>query len=331
MLTTTPQGESSAYNRPPPDLRHDWTAAEAAGLFDLPFSDLIHRAHTTHRLFFDHNQIQLSALLNIKSGGCPEDCAYCPQSARYTTGVDNAPILKLDEVVDAARSARGIGATRFCMGAAWRSPREKDFVKVLEMVAAIKDLGMESCATLGMLSYEQAARLKQAGLDFYNHNLDTSPEFYKSIITTREYQDRLDTLGHVRNAGINVCCGGIIGMGEQTIDRVEMLIVLANLPRHPESVPINLLVRVQGTPLAQAAPISPLEIVKTIAVARIMMPSSYLRLSAGRNDMSEETQALCFYAGANSVFFGEKLLTTDNPQSRKDLELFKRLGLRLKS
>jgi len=329
MLTAALQPPAGVPENPV--LRHDWTVDEAAGLYEQPFNDLLHQAHTLHRRFFDHNEIQLSTLLNIKSGGCPEDCGYCPQSARYKTNVINTPVLGLDEVVEAATSAKEMGATRFCMGAAWRSPREKDFARVLEMVVAVKDLGMESCATLGMLSYEQAVRLKRAGLDFYNHNLDTSPDFYKEIISTRDYQDRLNTLGFVREAGLSVCCGGIIGMGEQIVDRAGLLITLANMPQHPESVPINLLVKVEGTPLADTESISPLDIVKTISVARIMMPSSYLRLSAGRNSMTEEMQALCFFAGANSVFFGEKLLTTTNPQQQKDLELFGRLGLRLKT
>jgi biotin synthase len=312
-------------------LRHDWTVEQATALFNLPFNDLLHQAHTNHRESFDQNEIQLSTLLNIKSGGCPEDCAYCPQSARFDTDIEATPLMEVEQVLISAKAARENGATRFCMGAAWRSPREKDFKRVLEMVAAVKSLGMESCATLGMLSKDQACRLKQSGLDFYNHNLDTSPEFYKSIISTREYEDRLNTLAHVREAGMKVCCGGIIGLGENTNDRASLLITLANMETHPESVPINMLVRVEGTPLGDAEQVEPLEIVKTIAAARIMMPASYLRLSAGRNEMSEELQALCFYAGANSVFFGERLLTTDNPQQQRDLDLFKRLGLNLKS
>lgn len=312
-------------------FRHDWTVEEVTTLFNQPFNDLIHEAHCIHRRHFDHNEIQLSTLLNIKSGGCPEDCAYCPQSVRFSTEIEQTPLMEIEKVKESALAARNNGATRFCMGAAWRSPKEKDFRKVLEMVEAVKSLGMESCATLGMLSREQAVRLKESGLDYYNHNLDTSAEHYKNIISTREYQDRLDTLAHVREAGLNVCCGGIIGMGEDVIDRAGLLITLANMDRHPESVPVNMLVRVEGTPLGNAEPIAPIEIVKTIAVGRIMMPASYLRLSAGRNEMSEELQALCFYAGANSVFFGERLLTTDNPQQERDLAFFRRLGLSLQS
>jgi biotin synthase len=327
----------SAVQQPSPDLcffesviRHDWTQEQARALFDLPLNDLLHHAHTLHRQYFNPNEVQLSTLLNIKSGGCPEDCGYCPQSVRFDTQVEATPLMEVETVLASAKAAKENGASRFCMGAAWRSPKERDFSKVLEMVEAVKSLGMESCATLGMLSREQALRLKDAGLDYYNHNLDTSPDYYKSIISTREYEDRLNTLSHVRDAGLNVCCGGIIGMGEDVEDRAGLLITLANMEKHPESVPVNMLVRVEGTPLENAAPVIPLEIVRTIAVARVMMPASWLRLSAGRNDMSEELQALCFYAGANSVFFGEKLLTTDNPQQERDLDLFRRLGLSLK-
>lgn len=329
MSATQVQPQFSSMQCNP--LRHDWTLDETTALFALPFNDLIHQAHTVHRRFFDHNEVQLSTLLNIKSGGCPEDCAYCPQSVRFDTEIEATPLMQVEQVLTSARAARDNGATRFCMGAAWRSPKEKDFRQVLEMVAAVKSLGMESCVTLGMLTQEQASRLKQAGLDYYNHNLDTSAGFYKSIISTREYEDRLDTLTHVREAGLNVCCGGIIGLGEHVQDRAELLCTLANMETHPESVPINMLVRVEGTPLADAEPVEPLDIVKTIATARIMMPASYLRLSAGRNEMSEELQALCFHAGANSVFFGERLLTTDNPQQVRDLDLFRRLGIRLKT
>jgi biotin synthase len=328
----------SAMQQPSPDLcffkpeiRHDWTQQQARALFDLPLNDLLHQAHTLHRQHFNPNEVQLSTLLNIKSGGCPEDCGYCPQSVRFDTQVEATPLMEVEAVLSSARAARANGASRFCMGAAWRSPKERDFSKVLEMVEAVKSLGLESCATLGMLNREQALRLKSAGLDYYNHNLDTSPDYYKSIISTREYEDRLSTLAHVREAGLNVCCGGIIGMGENVDDRAGLLITLANMEKHPESVPVNMLVRVEGTPLENAEPVIPLEIVRTIAVARVMMPASWLRLSAGRNDMSEELQALCFYAGANSVFFGEKLLTTDNPQQERDLDLFRRLGLSLKS
>jgi len=325
------QFQHSSQDKKLVQLRNNWLEEEITALFGLPFNDLIHQAHTTHRRYFDANEIQLSTLLNIKSGGCPEDCAYCPQSLRYNTDIEESPLMEVEQVINSAKAARQNGATRFCMGAAWRSPKEKDFKKVLEMVEAVKSLGMESCATLGMLTQEQADRLKASGLDYYNHNLDTSPEYYKHIISTRKYEDRLNTLSHVRKSGLNVCCGGIIGMGENIADRAKLLQTLANLEKHPESVPINMLVRVEGTPLGQTDAIAPLEVVKTIAVARIMMPSSYLRLSAGRNEMTEELQALCFYAGANSVFFGERLLTTDNPQQEKDLELFGRLGIKLKT
>lgn len=307
--------------------RHDWTHEEIQGLFAMPLNDLLYRAHAIHRRCFDPNEIQLSTLLNIKTGGCPEDCAYCPQSARYQTGVNNDAMLDCDAVIKAARAAQARGATRFCMGAAWRSPREKEFAGVLEMVSAVKELGMESCATLGMLSAEQAQRLREAGLDYYNHNLDTSPEYYGEIISTRDYADRLTTLRHVRAADIRVCCGGIIGMGEDVKDRAGLLHTLAALEPHPESVPINLLVRVAGTPLGDQAGTDPLDMVRTVAVARILMPRAWVRLSAGRSDMDDAVQALCFFAGANSVFFGEKLLTTDNPQRDKDLALFTRLGL----
>ncbi|HSR62990.1 MAG TPA: biotin synthase BioB [Gammaproteobacteria bacterium] len=309
-------------------LRNDWSQDEILRLFTLPLNDLIFHAQTLHRQFFDPNTIQLSTLLNIKTGGCPEDCAYCPQSARYHTGIKAESMMALDEVLAAARAARDKGASRFCMGAAWRSPKDRDLDQVSSMVQSIKELGLETCATLGMLTETQAERLKRAGLDFYNHNLDTSEGFYRSIITTRDYQDRLDTLDIVRKAGMSVCCGGIIGMGEDVADRAAMLQVLATMPKHPESVPINLLVRIEGTPLAQVEKPDPFEIVRTIAVARILMPASYVRLSAGRTDMNDENQALCFLAGANSIFYGEKLLTTDNPELENDQRLFERLGLR---
>jgi len=311
-------------------IRHDWSVADVLELYNLSFNDLLHYAHTIHREYFDPNELQLSTLLNIKSGKCPEDCAYCPQSVRFDTDIADTELMQIEDVIKAASEAKAGGASRFCMGAAWRTPKEKDFSRVLDMVAAVNGLGLESCATLGMLTSDQATRLKQAGLAYYNHNLDTSPSFYKTIISTRDYEDRLETLTHVRDAGLSVCCGGIIGMGEQVEDRAQLLTILANMDPHPESVPINMLVRVEGTPLGQAETISPLEMVKTIAVARVMMPASALRLSAGRNEMTEEAQTLCFYAGANSVFFGEKLLTTDNPQQQKDMELFKRLGLGLR-
>jgi biotin synthase len=308
--------------------RSDWTREEVAALFALPFPDLLFAAQVAHRAHFDPLEIQTSTLLSIKTGGCPEDCAYCPQSARYSTGVDATPLLPLDEVLDAARAARAAGATRFCMGAAWRSPRDRDLEPVSAMIAGVKALGMETCVTLGMLSGAQARTLAGAGLDYYNHNIDTSPEFYGDVISTRVYADRLATLEHVRDAGINVCCGGIVGLGENVADRAGMLHTLATLPVHPESVPINLLVRVAGTPLGEADAVDPLEFVRTIAVARVLMPASMVRLSAGRETMSDETQALCFLAGANSIFFGEKLLTTANPQHARDLRLFETLGLR---
>ncbi len=297
-------------------------------LFNQPFNDLIFGAQTVFRQYFDPNRIQLSTLLNIKTGGCPEDCAYCPQSARYQTGLQAEPLMDAETVRQAAQDAKKHGAGRFCMGAAWRNPKDRDLEKVIDMVKAVKDLGLETCATLGMLTPEQALKLKHAGLDYYNHNLDSSEEFYSEIISTRTYQDRIQTLEAVRNAGMNVCCGGIVGMGETIADRAQMLIVLANMPRHPESVPINLLVRVQGTPLQDANETDPFDIVRMIAVARIMMPASYVRLSAGRTEMSDELQALCFLAGANSVFYGEKLLTTDNPGVIRDRKLMERLGLR---
>ena len=309
-------------------LRHDWSKSEVAALFEQPLMDLLYAAAGYHRRYFDPNAIQLSTLLNIKSGGCPEDCAYCPQSARYVTGVDNEPMLSVAAVSAAAARAKAAGATRFCMGAAWRSPKDRDLAHVVEMVKAVKAIGLETCVTLGMLDQCHARDLKAAGLDYYNHNLDTSPEFYGEIITTRTYRDRLDTLDHVRRADINVCCGGIVGIGEARGDRAELLRTLANLPRHPESVPINMLVRVDGTPLARQATVDPIEFVRTIAVARVLMPSSWVRLSAGRTEMSAETQALCFFAGANSIFYGEQLLTTPNPISPRDRDMFARLGLK---
>ncbi len=308
-------------------VRHDWRHEELHALFALPFPDLIYEAQRVHRRHFDPVEVQISTLLSIKTGGCPEDCAYCPQSAKYPTGVDATKIMDLDAVLAAARAAKAAGASRFCMGAAWREPKDRDLEKVCAMVAGVKALGLETCATLGMLTQAQAQRLKSAGLDYYNHNIDTSPEYYGKIITTRVYQDRLATLEAVRAAGIHVCCGGIIGMGETREDRVGMLLTLANLPQHPESVPINMLVRVEGTPLAGGPPLDPLEFVRTIAVARIAMPKSVVRLSAGREEMSEETQALCFLAGANSIFYGPQLLTTPNPEPDRDLALMAKLGL----
>ena len=297
-------------------------------LFALPFPELIFRAAQVHRDNFDPSEVQISTLLSIKTGGCPEDCAYCPQSAKFDTGVKAEKLMDLEVVLAEARAAKAGGASRFCMGAAWRSPKDRDLDKVCDMIEGVKALGMETCVTLGMLTGEQARRLKTCGLDYYNHNLDTSPEFYGEIITTRTYQDRIDTLAHVRSAGINVCCGGIVGMGEKLDDRIGMIATLASLPVHPESVPINMLVRVEGTPLAAAAAIESLDFVRTIAVARITMPASMVRLSAGREDMSEETQALCFLAGANSIFYGPKLLTTPNPGRDRDMALLDKLGLR---
>ena len=308
-------------------VRHDWTRAEIGALFDLPFPELIFRAQSIHRQYFDPAEVQISTLLSIKTGGCPEDCAYCPQSARYDTGIHAEKLMALDAVVAEARAAKSAGASRFCMGAAWRSPKDSDLARVCAMVEAVKGLGLETCATLGMLSAAQAQELKRSGLDYYNHNLDTSPEFYGEIITTRVYRDRLETLAHVRDAGIHVCCSGIVGMGETRADRIGMIVALAALPAHPESVPINMLVRVAGTPLADQPPLDSFEFVRTVAVARITMPRSVVRLSAGREDMSEETQALCFLAGANSIFDGPKLLTTPNPERDRDRVLMDKLGL----
>jgi len=308
-------------------LRHDYTRAEVLALFALPFNDLLARAHAAHAAHHDANAVQISTLLSIKTGGCPEDCAYCPQAARYHTGVKAEKLMSLDAVLDKARAAKAAGATRFCMGAAWRSPKDRDVEKVAAMVAGVKALGMETCATLGMLTQDQAERFKSAGLDYYNHNLDTAPEFYGEIIHTREYQDRLDTLAHVREAGMKTCCGGIVGMGETREQRAGLLQTLANLPEHPQSVPINRLVQVEGTPLAGTALLDPFEFVRTIAVARLLMPASMVRLSAGRAEMSDELQALCFFAGANSIFYGEKLLTTGNPDVEHDQALFARLGI----
>ena len=309
------------------EIRHDWQIQEVLSLMSQPLNDLLFQAQTIHRKYFDANTVQLSTLLNIKQGGCPEDCAYCPQSVRYETEVDAEAILSLDKVKDAAEKARQEGATRFCMGAAWRSPKEKDFKLVLDMVREVKSLGMETCVTMGMLNDDQTSRLKQAGLDYYNHNLDSSESFYETIISTRDYKDRLDTLASVREAGIHVCSGGIIGMGESKSDRAEMLCTLANLDKHPESVPINLLVKVKGTPLADEEDLDPFDMVRMIATARIMMPAATVRLSAGRSEMNDEHQSLCYLAGANSIFYGEELLTTGNPALEKDRQLFDRLGI----
>ena len=309
------------------ELRHDWTVAEVEALFALSFADLMFRAQATHRANHDPNAVQRATLLSIKTGACPEDCAYCPQSVRYDTGLERETLVPLDEVRTRAQAAKAAGATRFCMGAAWRSPKKRDVEAVAAMIREVRALGLETCATLGMLTPEQAHELKDAGLDYYNHNVDTSPEFYGEIITTRTYQDRLDTLAAVRDAGLNVCCGGIVGMGETTRDRASMLATLANLPQHPESVPINQLVRVPGTPLAGQQEVDPFDFVRTIAVARIVMPRAAVRLSAGREIMSDELQSLCFLAGANSIFYGEKLLTTGNPDVARDRALFDRLGI----
>lgn len=309
------------------DLRHDWTRTEVRALFELPFNDLLFQAQQVHRQHFDANAVQVSTLLSIKTGACPEDCKYCSQSGHYDTGLDKEKLLAIEKVVQEAKNARDKGASRFCMGAAWRSPREKDMPYVIEMVKQVKALGLETCMTLGMLDSGQASQLAQAGLDYYNHNLDTSPEHYNQIITTRTYQDRLDTLAHVRDAGMKVCAGGIVGLGESREDRVGLLTQLATLPAHPDSVPINQLVKIAGTPLGDVDDLDPFEFVRTIAVARILMPKSMVRLSAGRENMPESQQALCFLAGANSIFYGEKLLTTANPEAEADRKLFQRLGL----
>ncbi len=310
-----------------PDPRCNWRLEEVRELFELPLFDLLYRAHGVHREHFPRHQVQVSTLLSVKTGACPEDCAYCPQSVRHDTGLAADPLLDVESVVDRARAARDSGAARFCMGAAWRNPKPRQLAAVAEMVRQVRALGLETCATLGMLSAEQAQALREAGLDFYNHNLDTSEAFYPEIITTRTYADRLETLQHVRDAGLKVCCGGILGMGETREDRVALLHTLATLPAHPESVPINQLVRVPGTPLEGAEPLDPFEFVRTIAVARVLMPASHLRLSAGRTEMSAELQAMAFFAGANSIFYGEKLLTTPNPDADGDMALLRRLGL----
>jgi biotin synthase len=323
---------SLAHEALPPSplniLRHNWTREEVRALFALPFPELMFRAAQVHRENFDPAEVQISTLLSIKTGGCAEDCAYCPQSAKFETGVKAEKLMDLNSVLAEARAAKAGGASRFCMGAAWRSPKDRELEKVCAMVEGVKALGMETCVTLGMLTSDQARQLKDSGLDYYNHNLDTSPEYYGEIITTRTYQDRLDTLEHVRDAGIHVCCGGIVGMGEGSEDRIGMIATLAGLPVHPESVPINMLVQVEGTPLAGTKALDPLEFVRTIAVARICMPESVVRLSAGREDMTEETQALCFLAGANSIFYGPKLLTTPNPGRDRDMALLDKLGMR---
>jgi biotin synthase len=311
-----------------PFIRHDWARDEIQALFNLPFSDLMFQAQTVHRAHFKPNEVQVSTLCSIKTGACPEDCAYCPQSARYDTGLEREKLMAVDKVIEEAKAAKASGATRFCMGAAWRSPKNKDMPYVTTMVQGVKALGLETCMTLGMLDEAQAQELSNAGLDYYNHNLDTSPEYYGEIITTRTYQDRLDTLANVRKAGMKVCCGGIVGMGEDETDRAGLLQQLVNMPEHPESVPINMLVKVSGTPLENEADLDPFDFIRTIAVARILMPQSHVRLSAGREQMNEQTQAMAFLAGANSIFYGEKLLTTPNPEANKDMQLFKRLGIK---
>ena len=335
MNQLIPDATAGAEERPHPIVEKHSTRSEAPlwdvhrieALLDLPFSDLIHRAQSVHREYHDPNAVQLSTLISVKTGGCSEDCGYCPQAARYHTSVENQEMLTLEEVLAAAAEAKARGASRFCMGAAWRGPKQRDIEKMTEMVGGVKALGLETCATLGMLKPGQAEQLRQAGLDYYNHNLDTAPEFYGEIITTRQYQDRLDTLDKVRNAGIHVCCGGIVGMGESRHARAGLIAQLASLDPYPESVPINYLVQVEGTPLHGTATLDPLEFVRTIAAARITMPKAMVRLSAGRQEMSDAIQALCFLAGANSIFYGEKLLTTDNPETERDKKLFDKLGL----
>ncbi len=309
-------------------VRHDWSLAEIKSLLEKPFNDLLFDAHTLHRQYHPANEVQISSLLSIKTGACPEDCGYCSQSAKHNTEIERERLLPLDEVIEKAKIAKSNGASRFCMGAAWRNPTDKNLDKVIEMISAVREVGMETCVTLGMLSDAQSQRLKEAGLDYYNHNLDTSPEFYGNVITTRTFQDRLDTLQHVRDKGINVCSGGILGMGETATDRASMLQQLANMPQHPESVPINMLVQIEGTPLYGADGIDGIEFVRSIAAARILMPESQVRLSAGRHEMSDEMQAMCFFAGANSIFYGDKLLTTENCEANDDLALFSRLGIK---
>ncbi|MET4692757.1 biotin synthase BioB [Endozoicomonas lisbonensis] len=327
----TSHPDATLLNTTHPDarLRHDWTVEEVEALFQLPFNDLIFQAQLAHREHFNPNQVQVSTLLSIKTGACPEDCKYCPQSGHYNTGLSKEKLMEVRKVLEEARAAKASGATRFCMGAAWKNPPEKDLPYIMEMVKGVKEMGLETCMTLGMLNADQASRLADAGLDYYNHNLDTSPEFYGSIITTRTFSDRLDTLQHVRDAGMNICSGGIVGLGETERDRAGMLVALANLPKHPESVPVNMLVRVEGTPLEDVEAVDGIEFVRTIAVAKIMMPASSVRLSAGRENMSDELQALAFLAGANSVFLGDKLLTTPNPKESSDRQLFDKLGINM--
>ena len=308
-------------------IRNDWNKQEVLDLYQLPFNDLLFQAHQIFRKFHDPNKVQVSTLLSVKTGSCAEDCAYCPQSGHYDTDIEKERLLSLQEVREHAEAAKENGASRFCMGAAWRNPSDKNLEQIVSMVEVVKDLGLETCVTIGMLTEPQAARLQQAGLDYYNHNLDTSPEFYGNVITTRTYQDRLDTLEHVRNSGINVCSGGILGMGESREDRAGLLLQLANLPQHPESLPINMLIKIKGTPLEHVEDLDAFEFIRSIAITRILMPKTYVRLSAGREDMNEQTQALCFFAGANSIFYGETLLTAKNPATIKDQNLFNKLGI----
>lgn len=312
-----------------PEIRNNWTKDEVLSLFNEPFNDLIFKAQKALRQYFMPNSVQASTLLSIKTGGCPEDCKYCPQSAHYKTEVKAEKLMDKQKVLETAKKALDMGATRFCMGAAWRSPKERDMPELVEIISEVKSMGLETCMTLGMLSENQANTLSKAGLDYYNHNIDTSEEFYKEIITTRTFEDRLETLENVRNSGMKVCCGGILGMGESDGDRASMLITLANMPKHPESVPINMLVKIKGTPFDNNQELDPIDFVKTIAVARIMMPASYVRLSAGREQMNEQTQALCYLAGANSIFYGDKLLTTPNPNLNSDLALLNKLGIEI--
>ena len=310
------------------EVRHNWTEQEVRALFELPMNDLLFQAQSVHRQHFNPNEVQVSTLLSIKTGSCPEDCKYCPQSAHYNTGLEKQRLMEVEAVLNKAKQAKESGSTRFCMGAAWKHPTDRDMPYVIEMIKGVKAMGLETCMTLGMLKESQAGQLAEAGLDYYNHNLDTSPEFYDKIITTRTYEDRLNTLQHVRDSGMKICSGGILGMGETAKDRYGLLMQLANLPQQPESVPINMLVKVQGTPLENVDDLDPLEFIRTIAVARIMMPKSHVRLSAGREQMSDELQSMAFFAGANSIFYGECLLTTPNPETNRDLQLFKRLGIR---
>jgi len=328
QMPATSEREMRAANMNEDGLRHDWTREEVEALLALPFNDLIFRAQQVHRQWFDPNEVQKSTLLSIKTGGCPEDCGYCNQSAKFDTGLKASKLMEVQKVLEGARRAKEAGASRYCMGAAWRNPKDRDMDAIVAMIQGVREMGMETCMTLGMLSPEQTIRLKEAGLDYYNHNVDTSEEYYSEVVTTRTYQDRLDTISRVQEAGMNVCSGGILGMGESTSDHAGMLMTLANLSPHPQSVPINMLMQVEGTPLGKSKEVDPIDFIRTIAAARIMMPKSVVRLSAGRENMSEETQALCFLAGANSIFVGEQLLTTKNPEIEKDQRMFDKLGLK---